>query len=614
MAYLSRIFIYPVKALDGVAVQSSRVLSTGALADDRRFAIFDSLGQFVNGKRNPRVHLLRSKFDPNRQTLELSSVESRPRTFHVESDRRPLEDWLSEFFGFAVTFRENTDAGFPDDTDSPGPTLISTATLRAVSDWFGLPLDQVRARFRTNLEIDGVPPFWEDQLYGLRGVRVRFKIGQVVLDGINPCQRCVVPTRDTTTGAPIPDFAKRFVELRKKYLPDWAESSRFNHYYRLAINTRLVSQEPALCFREGDNLIILGPVGAPTPVAAAPAQNARWTGQLRVAEIIQITPSVRTFRLASPDGGKLPFTYLPGQYLNIEVPVDGTIQKRCYTIASTPTRPDYCELTIKREETGTVSRYFHDHLRQGMELNASGPGGKFTFTGQEAESIALFAGGVGITPLMSVIRYLTDRKWPGSIDLIYSAKNECEIIFHNELDSLAAAFPNLRITTTLTRATNGWPGRRGRIDSDLIHQILPDLKNRRLHICGPSEMAHELRSLLEQAGASPEQIKIEAFGGSLPGPGVSHNGNGRAIGTVTFADSGKSTPIFDGQTVLEAAATLGVPIDRGCLAGICGRCKVRLIAGDVEMDEDESLAPCEKKEGFVLACQARPHASVAVEA
>jgi ferredoxin-NADP reductase/uncharacterized protein YcbX len=619
VAYLSSIFLYPVKSLDGVSVNSARVLPTGALADDRRFAIFDGLDQYVNGKRNPRVHLLRSSYDPASHRLTLAvGADGSPRTFDIFSQREALETWLSEFFGFQVSFRQKADIGFPDDTDSPGPTLISTATLREVADWFGLTLDQTRARFRTNLEVDGVPPFWEDQLYGQKGVTVRFRIGDVLLDGINPCQRCVVPARDPLTAQSVADFAKRFVELRRKFLPDWAESSRFNHYYRLAINTRLVSDKPIQSINVGDPIEIIGPVGSPqTAVAAAPAKPSRWSGRLRVAGVSETTPTVSTFRLAPIDEDKLPFTYLPGQYLNIEVMIDGILHRRCYTIASAPTNPDYCELTIKREETGMVSRHLHDFIQDGVELNVSGPSGRFTFTGSEADSLLLIGAGVGITPLMSVIRYLTHQNWPGSIHLLYCAKSQREIIFKEELQSLSKIFPNLRITITLTQEPNGcWPGRRGRITRELLQSVLPDSPKRRIHICGPLEMANHTKQMLHDARVPPEQIFSEAFGGPIPksNGAANGNGNGRVVGSVTFANSGKSAPFHAGETVLDAAASVAIPIDRGCLAGICGRCKVRLLSGNVEMDEHEGLCDIDRENGFVLACQAKPLGSVAIEA
>jgi ferredoxin-NADP reductase/uncharacterized protein YcbX len=619
MPYLARINVYPIKSLDGVSVATTKVLPTGALADDRRFAIFDALGQYVNGKRNDRIHQLRSTFDPTTQHLTLSDgAEAPTKTFNVNSERDHLEDWLTEFFAFPVSFRENVAAGFPDDTDSPGPTLISSATLREVASWFNLSLEQTRARFRTNLEIDGVPPFWEDHLYGLRGVTVRFKIGELLFDGVNPCQRCVVPARDPLTGLSVPDFAKKFVEMRRQYLPDWAESSRFNHYYRLAINTRLVEHQPAASLSTGDPITVLGPIGAAAaPAAAAPSRPGKWSGKLRVARIIDAAPSVRTFRLTSTDNGPLPFTYLPGQFLNIEVKIDGTPHRRCYTIASAPTRPDYCELTVKREPAGTVSRHLHDYLQEGMEIGASGPGGRFTFTGEEAEAIMLIGAGVGITPLMSVVRYLTDKQWPGKIELLHSARTEPDIIFADELKALAAKFPNLRVTTTLTQQSNGaWTGERGRISGDLLRRLLPETTNRRLHICGPLEMSDAITKLLHEAGVPPEQIRTEAFGGSLPKSNGSKNGNngGPVVASVTFADSGKSAPVHHGQTVLDAAAKLGIGIDRGCLAGVCGRCKVRLLSGNAEMEVCDGLTDPDAAAGFVLACQAIPRGNVAVEA
>ena len=612
MAYLSRIFIYPVKALDGVSVTSARVLPSGALADDRRYALLDEAGNYVNGKRNARVHLLRSTYDPVAHHLKLAAEASeQSRSFHIDSERSSLEEWLSEFFGFRVFFRENAAAGFPDDTESPGPTIIATATLREIASWYGLTLDQARARFRTNLEVEGVSAFWEDHLYGKRGTTMQFSVGDAIFDGINPCQRCVVPARDAVTGMSLPDFAKRFVEMRRKYLPKWAEASRFNHFYRVAINTRLAAHAPGLSLRSGDPVKIIGTTGVPAVPAAAPS---RWRGQLRVARILDTAPNVRTFRLASSENCKLPFTYLPGQYLNIELNIDGATHRRCYTIASAPTRSDFCELTIKREENGTVSRYLHDHLREGMDISASGPGGKFTFTGDEADGLVLIGGGVGITPLMSVIRYLTDRKWPGTIDLIYSARTQRDIIFQDELKCLSSSFPNLRVTTTLTQEHNGhWPGLRGRITPDLLRRILPDLTNRRVHICGPIDMAHAVTTMLKSAGVPAEQIKAEAFGGPATALTAVVDERAPIVGSVTFADAGKSIPARDGQTVIALASQVGISIDRGCLAGICGRCKVRLISGTVDMDVEEGLTDCDKKDGFVLACQAKPIGSVAVD-
>lgn len=241
--YLSRIDIFPVKSLDGVSVTQSTVLSSGALVGDRAYALFDSQGHVINAKRYAAIHRLRSTFSEDRQSITLAIAGDGPSvTFHLQRDRARLETWLADYFQQPVTLQENRDLGFPDDTEAAGPTVISTATLQTVADWYDLTLDEARRRFRTNLEIDGVPAFWEDQLFGSDGTPVQFTIGDVVLAGINPCQRCIVPTRDALTGRATPGFQKTFIQQRQATLPDWVPYRRFNHFYRLAVNTNIVGQ------------------------------------------------------------------------------------------------------------------------------------------------------------------------------------------------------------------------------------------------------------------------------------------------------------------------------------------------------------------------------------
>lgn len=173
--------------------------------------------------------------------------------FHLDAQRAELNDWLSRFFEQPVHVEENTASGFPDDLKASGPTIITTGTLTEVARWFpGLTLDGCRRRFRANLEIGGTKPFWEDRLYVAEGQRVRFTIGEAILEGVNPCQRCAVPTRDPNTGEPIAGFQKAFAERRRATLPTWADRSRFNHYYRLAVNTIVPDGQPTTTLHVGD--------------------------------------------------------------------------------------------------------------------------------------------------------------------------------------------------------------------------------------------------------------------------------------------------------------------------------------------------------------------------
>ncbi|MCH5373095.1 MAG: MOSC N-terminal beta barrel domain-containing protein, partial [Planctomycetes bacterium] len=212
---LARIVVYPIKSLDGVTLEAVNVLPSGALENDRRWMMLDARGQVVNGKRTAMVHRAEARFDLQRELVWLDERGAgRPRAYHLRNDRAAIERRLSELLEQTITLAEDTSTGFPDDGDAPGPTLITTETLNAVASWFdGLSLDQVRNRFRANLEFDGVPAFWEDRLIGEPNHEVPFTIGPVRLAGVNPCQRCVVPTRDAESGETTAAFARIFAKV-----------------------------------------------------------------------------------------------------------------------------------------------------------------------------------------------------------------------------------------------------------------------------------------------------------------------------------------------------------------------------------------------------------------
>lgn len=244
MAELAGIFLHPVKALDPVAVSEARVLASGALAHDRRWALIDGAGRFINGKNRARVHEIRAEFDISRCEIVLEG-----RVFSLVEQAHELELYFSDRLGEPVRFCENGEVGFPDDLDSPGPTCVSQASLAEVAGWFGLSLQETRARFRTNLEVGGVDPFWEDQLYG-----AAFGAGNVLIHAVNPCQRCVVPSRHPITGVVTSRFQKLFAERRKASLPPDVASDRFDHYYRFAVNTSIAPTEAGKILRVGDEI------------------------------------------------------------------------------------------------------------------------------------------------------------------------------------------------------------------------------------------------------------------------------------------------------------------------------------------------------------------------
>ena len=239
---VGQLWLYPFKSFPGVSVTEASVLASGALKYDREYAVVDTAGRFVNAKRSPRVHALRTKWNLSDRSVRISDGETGLwEQFHWEADKPRLEEWLSEFFREPVRVVRNEVTGFPDDRDSPGPTLVSQSTWAAIQCWFPeLAEDEIRRRFRANVEISGMEPFGEDQLYGAPGHPRLIQLGKTQLWGVNPCQRCVVPTRQPDTGKVTVEFASRFATHREEHLPSWAAQEHFNHYYRLTVNTRAV--------------------------------------------------------------------------------------------------------------------------------------------------------------------------------------------------------------------------------------------------------------------------------------------------------------------------------------------------------------------------------------
>jgi Uncharacterized Fe-S protein len=151
----------------------------------------------------------------------------------------------------------NREGGFPDDTTAAGPTIISEATIDTVAGWFdGVDAKGMRRRLRPNVVLGGVPAFWEDHLFADRDSRVRFSIGDVDFFGVNPCQRCVVPSRDPDTGDQIEGFNERFVEKRRATMPAWSGGDWFDHDFRLMINTAVPEASWGETIAVGDELTV----------------------------------------------------------------------------------------------------------------------------------------------------------------------------------------------------------------------------------------------------------------------------------------------------------------------------------------------------------------------
>jgi len=270
-----RLSVFPVKSLDASHPDTVEITSEGALSLDRTYAIVarpsgepydpdeaSPHGDYINGKRTAAVHRLRSIFDPEAETVTLRVAGSdEAETFDIPSPA--LDAWLSEYFQEPVSVRAEPVGGHPDHRRRglTGPSVVSTATLREVASWFDpdeIDIDSIRRRFRANIEIDGVPPFWEDRLYADHGEAVSFRIADVRLAGVEPCERCVVPTRDPDTGRENDGFRERFIQKRRATRPDWLESDRFDHDFRLMVITDVPESERGKQIAVGDSVEVGG--------------------------------------------------------------------------------------------------------------------------------------------------------------------------------------------------------------------------------------------------------------------------------------------------------------------------------------------------------------------
>ncbi len=341
----------------------------------------------------------------------------------------------------------------------------------------------------------------------------------------------------------------------------------------------------------------------------------RWFGELELRDVAQVTRTVRTFRFVDPKGGEIPFRHVAGQYLTLEITRQGIPTRRSYTIASSPTWRDRIEITVKREENGAVSRWLHDEMRPGDRVQVEAPSGGFVFSGREWPTVVLIGGGVGITPMMSSVRYLTETDWPGTIYLLLSFKSPQDYIFKDEIETLRKRNPRLHVSVAMSApGREAWKGHTGRIDARFVAAAVPDIALHRAHICGPTPMMDAVKAVLLDLGVPAGQIRTEAFGTDRRDPTGRTGQSGTVVGQVKFLDNGKTSTAREGATLLDVADEAKVRIDSACRSGTCGTCMVKLRSGTVRMPVQDALGDGDREDGYILACQAEPEGDVELEA
>jgi len=256
MPHVSRIRIHPVKSLEGLQVDQAQVGVHG-LQWDRRFAILTKNGQLISGKRNPEVNRLEVKYDLSKPTITLRDrSHDTARTFPLEVGHFELDQYLSDFFRSIVNLEQDIGGGFQDIPRIGSLSIYGESSLKSLHEDLGRhDLDELRRRFRSNIEITDADPYWEDQLYVQPGIGVRCKIGDVEVIGVAPRVRCPVPPLDTRTSERDPSFVEDFLAHRRKHHKDKLLVYGRSTYF-FAVDLFLAKSEAQKLIRVGDPISI----------------------------------------------------------------------------------------------------------------------------------------------------------------------------------------------------------------------------------------------------------------------------------------------------------------------------------------------------------------------
>jgi len=343
-----------------------------------------------------------------------------------------------------------------------------------------------------------------------------------------------------------------------------------------------------------------------------------------------------SFYLQPVDGAPLP-TFRPGQYLTFLLPVrsaqaGGTDAlrslTRCYSLSDRPD-PDSYRITVKRMPSpadrpdlppGASSNHFHDRVQEGDVLKVRAPSGHFFIDPDTTVPAVFIAGGIGITPMMSMLRWCVAAQPERTVHLYYGVRSSADHAFKQVLEEMASAHPVFKLHVVYS---SPGPGdvqghdyqHGGRIDVDLLRRSLPHGRHQ-FYICGPPPMMQSLVPALRAWGVEEDDIHFEAFGPASvqrAAPALSEpRADSPAAFEVRFDRSGR-TLVWDGQdaNLLDFAERHGVHADSGCRSGSCGACETRLVSGTVDYADppDHSIA-----EGHCLLCVGKPRSALMLEA
>lgn len=355
----------------------------------------------------------------------------------------------------------------------------------------------------------------------------------------------------------------------------------------------------------------------------AEAHAPAWSPDDEWLECVQVrdeTHDVRSFVLRPLQPRS--FRYRPGQFITLSLDIDGERVNRCYTLCSSPTRPDTLCITVKRVPGGRVSNWLHEHMRPGRRLSANGPAGAFCFPPGPVQVPArgqlYLSGGSGITPLMSMSRAWADLGLDADVQFIHAARTPQDIVFAEEQALLARTLPRWRATHVCeSRGTApGYGGLIGRLHLPLLRNQVPDFLEREVWCCGPAPFMAAVRAMLGEAGFDMVRYHEESFSfeslavepdAAVERTPEAHSADVQARRfAITLKTRGERFECGSDETILKAAQRAGVRWPFSCASGICGTCRTRKLTGEIEMNQGGGLRPREVAQGWILPCCSKP--------
>jgi ring-1,2-phenylacetyl-CoA epoxidase subunit PaaE len=337
--------------------------------------------------------------------------------------------------------------------------------------------------------------------------------------------------------------------------------------------------------------------------------------ELLVKNIIQETKDAISIVFEQPVA-KL--HYKSGQFLTLIVPVQGKEVRRAYSLCSSPFIDADLAVSVKRVEKGLMSNWLPDNLKVGAKVKVMEPMGQFTteFVKGKKRHLVMFAGGSGITPMMSIIKSLLTQEPDSICSLIYCNRDIDSIIFKTQFEQLQTQYEGrLHVIHILDNAPMNWQGLSGLLNKEMLVKLferIPDwgLDKTTYLMCGPEGMMKNVDSLLAEQQIPKEKIFKESFvAGVLDKPKKEdEKGTEKKTRDVVIRYDGNEHTIAvpHNKTILETALDQGIDLPYSCQSGLCTACRGKALSGQVKLDEEEGLSKSERAEGYVLTCVGHP--------